>query len=354
MDGLTHGLCGLGIFAVWATAATVDTHSALAVGGFVTAVLGSEAPDADYVVKRFSSSTAYLHQHRGKSHSIPFWVGWAAIVAGLVSLWVPGHFWTYFGLAFVSVVLHVSLDVLTTYRTEALWPIVSRRFAYDVLGVVDVFLWICGIVGIILANTGWPLGNTVEFCGGAAVLYIGYRCILSITLRQQVRTHYPLSYETTIVPGFLPWWWSYVAQSGVEMVAGRIHLGGEIDPQVCWKRPAEVPTAVAFALQAGKVGPAFRAFSRHLFWKTEEDGEVTRVTLIDALHRSNRTFPFTAYVVVQKLDRGGFALVDESLRGQPMDANSLLLDAISTDDSLQMEINTFPPSRSFPTNKSKT
>ncbi|MBX6353211.1 MAG: metal-dependent hydrolase [Thermoflavifilum sp.] len=331
MDNVTHALWGLGIYGGWAALSHANLHTALAAGVCTAAVLGSEAPDADVVIQVVAGPIAYLRQHRAISHSIPMWFVWPLVIAALLSLWQPGHFGLFFFVALVGVLIHVGLDVLTTYGTQALWPLSGRRWAYDALFIVDIVYLICGALGIILALWRWTVPQAAMVFGGIAVVYTLVRLLQSRVLWHRVRRQFPEPWRLSVIPGPLPWWWSYVAQRPEAISAGRVRPDGTAEAQIQWVKPQADSEAVRFALSSTRVGKVFRWFARHLLVREKVEGDTVRVVMADVTYRYNRLLPFTASVTLKRHgDR--FETVAESVRAQDVDMGALLEDAVNPDD----------------------
>ncbi|MCL6631195.1 MAG: metal-dependent hydrolase [Alicyclobacillus herbarius] len=323
MDNVTHALCGLGIYGLWTA---VSGHTALtgdvATGACLAAVVGSEAPDFDYAVRVFRGPVAYLRQHRALSHSVPAWFLWPLLVALVLSLFWPGHMGLFYLLALCGVLVHVGLDVLTSYGTQALWPFSKRRLAMDCLFIVDLVLLLCGFAGIALVVRGWSPAKAVFVCGGIACLYIAVRCLHTGWLYERMHRAYPDARHISVLPGPMPWLWNYVVQRGSELEAGRLTNGGARRPEVVW-RQTEPSEASALALKRSRVGQVFRWFARHLIWTETPLAGGILVTMADATYRYDRVFPFTASVYVKRRADGRLFLADERLRAEEVDRQAL-------------------------------
>jgi inner membrane protein len=344
VDNVTHALFGLGIYGVWSmTAAPTDIHSTVATGCLAASILGSEAPDFDILVRVLAGPTAYLRQHRALSHSVLVWPLWGMLMALGVDLWIPGHFIVYFLLAFIGVIIHVGLDVLTTYGTQALWPFNGKRLAYDALFIVDLVLIGFGVLALLCVWRGWSIGQATITFGLLTAAYIFARLAQSLFRRRILRVQFPSEWVVSAIPGPLPWWWSYVAQSRTELIAGRMRGLHSLEPQVIWKSrpPSDV---VSYVLNTTKTGRVFKWFARHLLWTESEDEGKIRITLADATYRYGRTLPFTSYVEVKLSDQGNWRVHSESIRGQRIDATALVKDALDPNDSPSHDIQMSPPS----------
>jgi inner membrane protein len=135
MDNLTHTLvgvmlskAGLGRAAPRATA---------------TLVLAANAPDIDVAAAGWGALT-YLEHHRAMTHSLAGIPLLALVVTGLVRLFRrPGPFpWArHYGLAVLAVATHPLLDLLNTYGVRLLAPFSDRWYSWDLVHIVDPWLW---------------------------------------------------------------------------------------------------------------------------------------------------------------------------------------------------------------------
>ncbi|MCL6548055.1 MAG: metal-dependent hydrolase [Alicyclobacillus sp.] len=313
MDNVTHGLFGLGIYGVWAAADPLQAHTGLATGVLVAAVLGSEAPDFDYVVRIAAGPVKYLRHHRALSHSLPFWFIWPGAITLDLSARYPGHGWLLFLIAMTGVLLHVGVDLLTTYGTQACWPLTGRRLAYDSLFIVDIVLWGIGFACVwAAARTGRP-GQAAVWGWIAAAVYVAGRVSHSAWLRRRVRQAFGTGWSVSVLPGPLPWMWSFVAQSPERLVAGRVSNGGHLTVEAAWDQPQPPSAAAEFALQHTDVGQVFAWFARHLMWRERVSGDEIHIWMTDATYRYGQRFPFAARVVVRRNSEGGFLVLDASL-----------------------------------------
>jgi len=154
MDNVTHSLVGY-------TLARAGAGRGMP-GAALTLVLASNVPDIDIVAAFDGGTVAYLAAHRGASHGVAASVGLGALVAAVVTgaLWVRGRWrgeplarpravllrtWA---LAVLGVLLHIAMDVPTSYGTRVLAPFTGTWYALDWLPIIDVYLWAVLVAGI--------------------------------------------------------------------------------------------------------------------------------------------------------------------------------------------------------------
>jgi membrane-bound metal-dependent hydrolase YbcI (DUF457 family) len=166
LDNLTHSLFALTLSRTSLSRAGRGTTAAL--------LLASNAPDID-IVATAGGSVNYLAWHRGVTHGPLGVVGLALVTAGLV--WIgrrysdrpgaiagtrgaaatvgPEHdasFAMLAAVAMIGVLLHVLMDLPTSYGIRLLSPFSWRWFAVDWMPIVDLYLLIMFVAGMVFGR----------------------------------------------------------------------------------------------------------------------------------------------------------------------------------------------------------
>ncbi len=152
MDNLTHSLVAL----------TMARSVFRKTGPGTTAVLllSSNAPDVD-IVAAFTGGSAYLEAHRGPTHG-PLGVLGLGIFCGLLVAAFSRPFrseprgtsqdqrnwFRLTGLGVCGALLHVLMDLPTSYGTRLLSPFLTTWFAFDWLPIIDIYVWVALIAGL--------------------------------------------------------------------------------------------------------------------------------------------------------------------------------------------------------------
>jgi len=151
MDNLTHTLAGLAL-----AEAGLRRTSRLATA---TLIVAANLPDVDGLAYLFGGSIDGLSFRRGWTHGAlamvllpPFLVtimlGWDRLRGrqpGLQARWL-------LVLAAIGVWSHPLLDLLNTYGVRLLMPFSPRWFYGDALFIIDPWLWLTLLLGIVLSQ----------------------------------------------------------------------------------------------------------------------------------------------------------------------------------------------------------
>ncbi|HUP95910.1 MAG TPA: metal-dependent hydrolase [Burkholderiales bacterium] len=178
MDTLTHALSGALLGR--ATAPREPGPNALATGRrMVVGAAAAAFPDLDFVTS-YLSPLAYLHHHRGITHSVLMLPLWALLIALLFAAlwrWKPG--WrAYYGIAAAGLAAHIAGDLITAFGTMVFAPISDARYALSATFIID--LWFTGIILAGLATCAVWRSSRAPAIAGLAVLaaYVGFQLVV--------------------------------------------------------------------------------------------------------------------------------------------------------------------------------
>lgn len=148
MDPITQGAFG----AVFAQ--TQGDRKNLAKAAVIGAIAGM-APDLDVLIRSTDDTLLALEYHRQFTHSLLF-IPFGGLICSLVLHPLIGR---RFGVKFLQTLLwciigfgtHGLLDACTSYGTQLLWPLTDKRFAWDIIAIIDPLVTIPVLSLIILA-----------------------------------------------------------------------------------------------------------------------------------------------------------------------------------------------------------
>jgi len=263
MDTVTHILAG--------TAMGYAAAPRYGKAGAAAIVAASAAPDLDNVLNAFGNVT-YLEYHRVISNSLP-----GMVVLSLFCALVARRFWkdggslrTLWALAFVSVFVHVSFDLMNSYGAKPFWPLQDGWYALDSVFIVDP--WITGpiILAVVLMakgrNRAMVFLALVEFLA----LYVGARIALHGVAVERVSAGNPDAVSVGAFPSPLnPFKWRVVVEREERYTAGWYDvLDGSLSGVETLVKPEE--TAPIRAAREARAARVFLDFARFPLARVEE------------------------------------------------------------------------------------
>jgi len=168
VDPLTHAISG-------AALARAFPKQPLSTKQLFLIILLAMAPDSD-IVLRLISDPVYLQHHRGLTHSLLMLPLWGWLIFNLSSRQVKQNpaMPKLIGLALL---LHISLDVVTTYGTMLFAPVSDKRFSVDLLFIIDPIFSLCLLIPVLLGFI-WKRQarrlSTLSFVVALAYLLLAY------------------------------------------------------------------------------------------------------------------------------------------------------------------------------------
>ncbi len=170
------------------------------------------APDSD-IVLRLISDPVYLQHHRGLTHSLLMLPLWSWLIFSLSSRQLKQNpvMPKLIGLALL---LHISLDVITTYGTMLFAPLSDRRFSGDLVFIIDPLFSACLLLPL-LAGLIWKR-HARRFSIISFAVALGY-LLLAYNNQQQAialtRQAHPDATACHALPmAFSPFHWQLIAE----------------------------------------------------------------------------------------------------------------------------------------------
>jgi len=153
LDNLTHTLVGVTLVRAGLGARTPGATAAM--------VIASNIPDAD-IVAAFGGAVDYLAAHRGPTHGVLGVVLLALLSGAIVTAWRAArretrgealrHLVSLWGVALAGTVLHVLMDLPTSYGVRILSPFSDTWFAFDWVPIIDIYIWTMLLAGFVAAR----------------------------------------------------------------------------------------------------------------------------------------------------------------------------------------------------------
>jgi inner membrane protein len=280
MDNLAHSLAGL----VLAQAGLGRTTR----GATAALVIASNLPDID-IVSWALGTTSYLAHHRGLSHSIIGAPLLAVALALLLRLILRGsQLRSLVVCCLAGVAGHVFMDLWTTYGTRVLSPFDQTWYGWDLVFIMDPFVWALlagsAIACALLAARGSAMAARAASVGlGLLLTYVGARAILHAQALEQARHVLPAGGVPLLaaLPSPIdPFYWKLLADDGAALYVGDIDLRRGPRPLTRReKRPEDA--VVAQARAQSEAAAVFLHFSKFPWLEVRESADGSTVSWRD-------------------------------------------------------------------------
>ena len=299
MDTGTHVVMGLALGGLATLDPIVAGSAATTTGVVIAALVGSQVPDVDTVLK-LRNNAVYIRNHRGITHSIPAVLLWPLLIIACIYPFFPDanlfHLWIW---AFVAVFLHVFVDIFNAYGTQALRPFSSKWLALGIINTFDPFIFGIHVLGLILWAIGTDPGYTFLTIYAVIVVYYIIRFRAQRKVYQQVKEIIPDATDIIIAPTMKYSQWRLAIMNKHQFFVGRAE-NQQVNILDQFNRVAVPETPVIKAAKEDSNLSAFLSFSPVYRWELDEYNDYYEVRFIDLRYRSNDHYPFVAVV---QLDR---------------------------------------------------
>ncbi|MEW6410231.1 MAG: metal-dependent hydrolase [Nitrospirota bacterium] len=305
MDPLTHTLTG----AVLSAAGFKQKMGNIAT---VTLLAASIAPDIDYAARLWGREI-FLKYHRGPTHSI---IG--IVIISLIIALIVRYFTSYprlmplFMLSLLGTSVHVLMDITTAYGTKVFYPFSDRWYAWDVVFIIDLWMYVVLFSGLLMI---WRFKNLSITIASAVliliILYWGVRLVSHTKAIDTLIREYPASVSYGAFPNPAnPFRWHAVVEKD------NVFLKGNIDvllPErgILSALKKSDTTEIIDASKEARAVNIFLGFARYPYVTTEktEDGFAVRWKDLRFDYLISKGRHFTAEAVVSddgRILRDGF------------------------------------------------
>ncbi|BCJ87232.1 metal-dependent hydrolase [Effusibacillus dendaii] len=296
MDTASHFLIGVGLGGLAHLSPLVATNPVLGTAITIGTVIASEAPDFDYVYK-WKGQAAYLKNHRGITHSIPALLIWPTVITFCMLPFFTGiDGWLLWLWCLIAVCIHVGLDVLNTYGTQALRPFSEKWLSKDILMILDPFIFITQLAGILLWAFGiFSPGPMFGWIDGVTLVYILIRAVYHRRLVRMVANQMAPGGTpfVRVIPTFRFWGWQVIVETEEQFLLGKIQNGSFVKEMTLQK----LVDGLDYPLNMkSEVADAFLYFAQSVYRQVEETDGKIRLKLTDLRFRFGDSFPFSAIV----------------------------------------------------------
>jgi inner membrane protein len=299
LDTGTHVVMGFALGGLATLDPVVADSTATATSVMIGALIGSQAPDIDTVLK-LRNNAVYIRNHRGITHSIPAVILWPLAILAVIYPFFPEanllHLWIW---TFGAVFLHVFVDIFNSYGTQALRPFSSKWVALGIINTFDPFIFAIHVAGLFFWIMGAHPGYTFLAIYAVLVAYYITRFLAQRAVLKAVKIIIPDAVDIIIAPTMKFHQWRLAIMTKHQFFVGRAN-NGHIDILDQFNRVPVPQTPVLEAAKKDKNLSAFLSFSPVYRWEVEDLEESFEVRFIDLRYRSNGHYPFVAVVQLDK------------------------------------------------------
>jgi len=279
MDNLTHSLLGVALSRAGLNRLTPQA-------GWVV-LFAANAPDLD-IIAGLKGSLAYLHYHRGWTHSF---AGAPAVALGPLALWAlltrkrrrgPAHWAGAYAASLAGVLSDLLMDWVNVYGIRLWLPFDHSWPRLDLVNIVDIWIWAILLIALaapwlarlVSTEIGAQPGNGR---GAAAVsllllaAYIGFRVNLHDEavriLDSRTHLNLPATRVATFPTAINPWLWTGVAETSAFYRVYSMDLLKEFEPgraRTLYKAPPSPAMDIARTTETVSV---FLNFAQFPYWR---------------------------------------------------------------------------------------
>ncbi len=308
MDTSTHVITGVGLVGLSFIDPTMANHPELFTSMLFCTIVGSNAPDVDFLYK-YKGNDTYVKMHRGMSHSLIAQVFLALSIACIATLANGGLFFTtFFFWTLLAVIIHVLFDICNIYGTQAFRPITHKWFALNILPIFDPFIMIVHIVGIALWLVGFHSGTVFLVIYLAILLYILLRFKVYQNVLKQITRESEPGATYTLIPTFRLNHWGVIASYNQQYKLGKFEKNRFVWSKVLMK--ASEKNEIIRASRKHSFVHYLMLHSTHLHANIINHKDGYEVHWFDLRYQSKMDEPFIAII---KLDKK-LNLVDSNVK----------------------------------------
>ncbi|WP_299093170.1 metal-dependent hydrolase [uncultured Metabacillus sp.] len=297
MDTSTHITIGFGLAGLAYLDPAIASDPMLAQAILLGTVIGSNAPDFDYAIRLVKGNGMYTEHHRGASHSLPAIIIWTFAISALIFIfynqisYISLLFWT-----FLAVCLHVGLDILNVYGTQAGRPFTKKWLSLNFIPLFDPIIMLGHLIGFTFWLAGLSPGITFLYVYIVLISYIIIRYIISVNKRNLLHAVQKTG-SFTIIPTISLHKWDFVYETKSAYDAGSI-TGKDIHWIHHFEKHGQEDKIIKASL-ADKNVQHFLANSKHAHTMYFTTSSSVEVRWIDLRFRHKEHYPYMAIV---KLD----------------------------------------------------
>jgi inner membrane protein len=219
MDTPTHIMIGVGLASLSQLDPTVAASPTMSMAVLIGCVIGSNAPDFDFVFKLLGRDY-YRRNHRGWSHSIFALPIWAIIISSILfTFFLPPSYLHLFLWTLLAVIVHVLLDLFNVYGTQALKPFSPKWISFDSIPLTDWYIVALHAVGYCCLLI-FDAGKVFAVVYLIITLYISLRTLYAWDIKSKLYDHYGKLAQIKLIPRAAFFKWDVLIETDNDFVFG--------------------------------------------------------------------------------------------------------------------------------------
>lgn len=224
MDTFSHIIFGFGLGALAQIDPLVSNNSALSTAVLIGTVVGSNAPDFDFMY-RLKGKSSYYRNHRGWSHSLPAIPIWSMLTtSALLPFFQVNSISHLFLWILLAVTLHVLLDVFNVNGTQALRPFSTKWLSLDFLPLVDPYIIMLHVLGFSLLPF-FDTGRVFSFVYLGIAFYLFIRMISTHYTKWKLTQHFQNALKIKMIPKTAAFHWNIMIETNQDFLFGSYSKG---------------------------------------------------------------------------------------------------------------------------------
>mgnify|MGYP001442244704 CR=1 FL=1 len=299
MDTATHIAMGVAVGGLATIDPVVQQQPELFQAVFIGAIIGSHAPDFDTFFK-FRNNATYIRQHRGWSHSPIAVLFWSVLITFCIYFFYDNislfNLWLWI---FISVVLHVFVDIFNAYGTQALKPFVNKWIALGWIHTFDPFIFFIFVAG----SVAWALGAdpryTFLIVFFILTLYYIKRYFDKREITKILYDYFDHVEKVITQPTIKHNVWRIVVETHKHYYVAESNDGYIYIHDKFIKKDIPETKEMKVAMEDANI-QSFIDFSPIYRYEIEKKGANTEIRFIDLRYRSKGRYPFVAVVILDR------------------------------------------------------
>jgi inner membrane protein len=295
LDTFSHIIIGVGIGALAQIDPTVTESNALSQAVILSAVIGSNAPDFDFIYL-LKGKGSYFRNHRSWSHSLPALPLLGIAVSCLIYPLFPGSSFLHLFLwTLLAVILHVVFDLFNVHGTQILLPFSRKWIAFDSIPLLDPYILTLHFLGFGLLPF-FKAGETFLIIYTFIFLYVAIRTLSAIATKRHLQNHFRNATRIKLIPRMAIFNWDVIIETQEDFLFG-VYSENTLSIEHTLPKKIDFPVLVSDSRNDPSVSDFLSCTAyAYPFVRVRKSGYF--VYWMDLRFRTNKFFPYLAIMFI--------------------------------------------------------